>query len=249
MRRESTAALVLRRWPYSEHSLALRLLTPGHGVLSVLAKGAYKPTSGFFGVLDTWALVEVQLGFHEEAEMQNLFAARLLDRMSGLSADPDRLAVAGFAAELAELAAPPGAEAATAFHYLLSQLHELTEGDAPGRRLLLAAAAGLELLGLSPELEAAADPGGEAAWLCVAEGRLLAQGEARPHGPAHRVGGPLLALLRALRAGEAAAVDAARSEDREAALTILGDLLHYHPDRPPRAWDFLRRRRPTAATR
>ena len=54
--------MVLRRWPYSETSQVVRMLTPEHGVLPMLAKGVNKLTSGQAGVLDTWALVEADFG-------------------------------------------------------------------------------------------------------------------------------------------------------------------------------------------
>jgi len=263
VRRQTSPAVVLRRWPYSETSLALRVLTPGSGVMALLAKGAYKPTSGWMGVLDTWALVELEFGGPDGAELLNLYRARLLDRMSGLSADPDRLAVAGLAAELAELAAPPGPEAAAAFHYLLQALHELAEGAEPAAQLLRSLVRGLDLLGLAPVLDPGAegdpaDPEASSAaaaagapeaprWFSAADGGVIPAGSPRPEQASRRILPAQLALLRALRADQPLAAEQADSVDREACLTILGDFLHFHLERPPRAWDFLRRRlHPTA---
>ncbi|MBC8329818.1 MAG: DNA repair protein RecO C-terminal domain-containing protein [Planctomycetes bacterium] len=247
MKGETSPAIVLRRWPFSESSLALRVLTPGHGVVALLAKGAYKPTSGWMGVLDTWALVELEFGGPEEAELKNLYRARLLDRLTGLSAEPDRLAAAALAAELAELAAPPGPEAAAAFHYLLQALHELAGGAEVGAQLLRSVLGGLDLLGLGPVL---ADPAGGAGagdgssrWFSAADGGLMPSGAARPEQTSRRISPAQVELLRSVRAGLPGAAEAADSVDREACLTILGDFLHYHLERPPRAWDFLRRRR------
>ncbi|RMH01373.1 MAG: hypothetical protein D6702_11680 [Planctomycetota bacterium] len=248
MRRRTETALVLRRWPWSEHSLALRVLTPGSGVVPLLAKGVFKPTSGKFGVLDTWALVEIEYGGPDDAELLNLYRCRLLDRMSGLSADPERLIVAAVAAELAELAAPP--EPAASFHYLLETLHHLANGEPTEAAALRAALAGLDLLGLGPVLEAGPDPPAAGRrWFAAAEGGLLPAGSPRPAGACRSISPAELALLRAVRAGDRTAAAEADSAVRRACLTILGDFLHYHLERPPRAWAFLVRRRPTAAAR
>lgn len=247
MKRELSAAIVLRRWPYSEHSLALRVLTPGRGELPVLAKGVYKPTSGCMGVLDTWALVEIEYGQPKGAEMANLYRARLLDRMSGLGRDPDRLAAAALAAELAELAAPPGPEAAAAFAWLLGSLRELDAGCPLEPFLVRAVLGGLDLLGLAPVLEeeegVVADGPPRVRWFSAADGGVLPASALRPAAASRLIQPAQLELLRAIRAGVPDAAEQADAADREACLTILGDFLLYHLERPPRAWEILRRRR------
>ena len=45
-------AVLLRRHPYGESSLVVHVLTREHGRVALLAKGAYRPTSRYFGVLD-----------------------------------------------------------------------------------------------------------------------------------------------------------------------------------------------------
>ena len=102
----SSVAIVLRRWPYSESSLIFRALTPQLGTISVLAKGVQKLKSGKIGVIDTWALVELDLSRRPKAEMFNLVGCQLLDRMGGLSTDVQLLNVAGILTELAEVGAP-----------------------------------------------------------------------------------------------------------------------------------------------
>ena len=128
MRRRRCPAIVLRRWPYSENSLVVRALTPDVGTISLMAKGVNRLKSGSLGILDTWALVEVEFGGPDGAEMQNLYSCRLLDRMSGLSADQHRLAAAGVLAELAELGSPPGQSSAALFLWLQHNLEQLADG-------------------------------------------------------------------------------------------------------------------------
>jgi DNA repair protein RecO (recombination protein O) len=55
----SGRALVLRRTPYGESSLVVQLLTEHEGRVHVLAKGAYRPTSRYFAVLDLFDTLEL----------------------------------------------------------------------------------------------------------------------------------------------------------------------------------------------
>ena len=63
------AALVLRRFPYGESSLLVHLLTPGHGRISAIAKGAYRPSSGFWGVLDLFDTLRVRASFSRQKKL------------------------------------------------------------------------------------------------------------------------------------------------------------------------------------
>ncbi len=48
----SSRALLLKRTPYGESSLVVHALTPGHGRVELIAKGAHRLKSRFSGVLD-----------------------------------------------------------------------------------------------------------------------------------------------------------------------------------------------------
>jgi len=230
---------VLRRWPYSESSLAIRVLTPAHGTLSMLAKGAYKPKSGMMGVLDTWTLAEVEFGSPEGAEMQTIYQARLIDRMSGISLQTDRLAAAGVLSELAELAAPPGQESTDAFLFLLQQLQALAGKQALTPLMCSALLQILDLLGLSPRL-LTDRPSDEMLWFDFENGGVLEAGSKRPNGHAILINKATLSMLQASREDPKATIKA-KDEEFEEALTILGQFLHFHLERPPRAWDALRK--------
>lgn len=243
MPRLRTPAIVLRRWPYSETSLTLRALTPELGTVGLMAKGVQKLTSGSFGVLDTWAVVELDCGGADDAELLNLYHARLLDRLSGLDGDPERLAAAAVLAELAEEAAPPGQPAPAIFLWLadaLRALAALPAGADPAPTLVQALLRGLRLLGLDPRLHAAEDgaASGQIEWFSPAAGGLV-RAAARPHEHARRARPAVLALLRDAAAGTMPA----HSDAWDEALTMLGEFLHYHLERPPRAWPLLQERR------
>jgi len=244
-------AIVLRRWPFSETSLTLRLLTPEHGTLSLLGKGVNKLGSGSFAVLDTWALVEIEFGGREGAELLDLYSARLLDRNSGLERDPERLAAAAVLAEIAEDAAPPGQASQEIFEWLRRALAALatqpTEQD-PASVVVPALMRGLFLLGLDPTLEAEPAATGDRRWFSP-EGGGLIYAPARPHAHARLLSSRVHALLRRLAGAELAEApkpqeEAARdSEPWDESLTILVEFLHYHAERAPRAWPLLQERR------
>ncbi len=234
-----TPAIVLRRWPYSEHSLVLRVLTPELGTIGLLAKGVQKLKSGALGVLDTWAVVELECGGPEGAELLNLYHVSLLDRLSGLDGDPERLAAAGALAELAEEAAPPGQAAPEIFLWLADSLRALAAlppGADPAPALVQALLRGLRLLGLDPRLETAAGDGAD--WFSPAAGGLV-RAASRPHEHARRIRPEALALLRGMADGGAAPA----SGPWDDCLTMLGEFLHYHMERPLRAWPLLQERR------
>lgn len=243
MNRSTSLAVVLRRWPYSENSQVVHLLTPETGLQPVLAKGVHKLTSGRAGVLDTFSLVRVATSQRRESDLRLLLEAELLDRFPGLSRRVDALNAAGLLAELAELAAPTEQPSGPVFLFLVSCLQELDAGaDVPSllaRRIFEA----LGLLGLQPDLGPAslAAP----AWFSIAAGRLLDPTEPRPDGPAVRIDPDQHAALR--RYAAAGAQDArADASSTDACLTMLGRFLAYHLERPPRAWQALEARRAPA---
>jgi DNA repair protein RecO len=243
VKRHRCPAIVLRRWPYSENSLVVRALTPDVGTISLLAKGVNKLKSGSLGILDTWALVELEFGGPEGAEMQNLYHCRLLDRMSGLSADRERLAASGVLAELAELGSPPGQSAAALFLWLQDNLEQLADGARTHSLLLAALLKGLSELGLQPDLDLPPDaPTQVQMWFSPASGGLVVPRDGRrPDLHARRISPTTLAVLRQLR-GEPQKHATAELGEVEQCLTILGEFLHYHLERPPKAWHMLHRR-------
>jgi len=227
-------ALVLRRWPYSESSLTLRLLTPELGTVPVLAKGVNKLKSGSLGVLDTWALVEVEIGGPDDREMLDLYRVTLLDRMAGISTSRERLAAAAVLGELGEEAAPPGMPAPRVFLWLQEALQRLAEDPAPRHSLLVALLGGLDLLGLTPRLDPG--PGDEPVWFAPATGGAL-RSATRPADHARRIAPAALERMKEAQAGQKG--QDAPCEEVDACLTILGDFLHYHLERPLRAWRAL----------
>jgi DNA repair protein RecO len=246
VKRRQSLAIVLRRWPYSENSLVIHALTPEEGVLSMLAKGVNKLKSGNFGVLDTYALVRVQYGARDGQEMYNLYSTELVDRFAGLSCEVDRLSAAALLAELAELAAPAGSPSQGVFIYLTEALEELAQTVNLAPFLIRKLIQALDLLGLKPDFGSLPGPDqGGSTWFSLAAGGVLEPGTARPDGQSFRLDPSLhQALIQAQTSPQK--LEQLNRRQLEDCLTILGEFLGYHLERPPRAWQVLQERRLTA---
>ncbi len=68
----STPAIVLHAFPYGESSKIVRLATPGHGVLSAIAKGAQRNKSKFGARLQPLSDGIAQLYIKPNRELQTL---------------------------------------------------------------------------------------------------------------------------------------------------------------------------------
>lgn len=160
-------ALVLRRFPYGESSLIVHVLTPGEGRVALLAKGAYRTSSGFFAVFDLFDTLDLRWSAHRGQELGLVTRASVHTRRAGLAGDLARYRVGLGLLELAHLTGREGHEETALFRWLEGGLELLAAGKAaPG---LVAVAADLTLLranGLEPALTACAScaaPGAERA--------------------------------------------------------------------------------------
>lgn len=205
-------ALILRRFPYGESSLVLHALTPAHGRVAWLAKGAYRPSSGFFAVFDLFDTLEVRWSARPHQELGLVTRATLVTRRAGLAHDLPRYRVALALLELAHLTGREEHEERALFRWLEQGLDLLAAGRVgAGLVRLSAQLALLRANGLEPALEACASCGTVAterarstAFSFALGGRLCARcaGEARARGrsleelPAGllRVAGSLAAL-------------------------------------------------------
>jgi len=199
-------ALVLKRSPYGESSLVLRLLTPGHGAVAVIAKGAYRPKSAYCGVFDLFDTLEVDWSPARHGGLGSASAAGVVIRRRGLTEDLGRYRTALSMLELADLAAQPGHTETELFALLERWLDHLAAGTlAPGLALVAFDLAFLQNLGLAPAFEACAACGTAAPFdrkaatvpFAVGAGGVLCArcaGEAQASG--RRVGALPMNLLR-----------------------------------------------------
>jgi DNA repair protein RecO (recombination protein O) len=93
-------SIILQAFPYSETSKILRLLTPSHGVQSVLAKGARRPRSRYGGVLEPFTDGVASFYFRETRDLHNLAEFELVRPRQGLGGDLVRFGAASLIAEI-----------------------------------------------------------------------------------------------------------------------------------------------------
>jgi DNA repair protein RecO (recombination protein O) len=95
-----TEAIVLQAFAYSETSKVLRLLTPEHGVVSALARGALRPRSQYGGILEPFTEGTARFYLKEGRELQTLGGFELGRSRQALGRDLVRFGAASLLAEL-----------------------------------------------------------------------------------------------------------------------------------------------------
>ncbi len=157
-------ALLLKRYPFSESSLVAHLCTRDHGRVHLLAKGAYRPTSRYFAVLDLLDTLEIEWDHVPRRDLANLRAGTISMRRRAIPDDRSRWFAANGMLELAEMASRPAHPDPALFDLLESGLNELESRKSPADVVLVAfELAYLGVLGLSPALLDCAACGGAAA--------------------------------------------------------------------------------------
>lgn len=147
-------ALILRRFAYGETSLVLHALTPSFGRVHLLAKGAYRPGSRYYCVLDLFDTLELEWSHAPGRELDTLRAGDLARRRRAVSEDLARYRAGLAALELAGLAAQEGQALRELFASLELALDRLATGRvAPGLVLCTFELDFLAELGLAPALE------------------------------------------------------------------------------------------------
>lgn len=121
MRPIRTQAIVLRRTNYGEADRILQLLTPDHGKLSVIAKGARREKSKLAGGIELFAVCEVSV-MPGRGDMGTLTGARLKTFYSHIIEEYDRLQF-GYEA-IRQVANAAEAVDDSAFYELLRQTFE-----------------------------------------------------------------------------------------------------------------------------
>ncbi len=89
MRQQVTSAIILRRTDYGEADRILLLLTPGHGKLSLLAKGVRRVKSKLAGGIELFSVSEVTF-IKGRGELGTLVSTRLIKHYGQIVADLSR---------------------------------------------------------------------------------------------------------------------------------------------------------------
>lgn len=93
-------AVILQTHVYSETSKILRLLTPEHGVVSVIARGALRARSRYGGVLEPFTYGVATYYFKDGRELQTLSEFELTRSGQGLGRDLIRFGASSLLVEL-----------------------------------------------------------------------------------------------------------------------------------------------------
>ena len=158
----TTDATVLQAFPYSETSKILRLLTPGHGVQSVIAKGARRPKSRYGGILEPFTDGVAAFYHREHRDLHNLSDFELGRPRQRLGRDLVRFGAASLLAEIVLRTASqqPAPEVFAHVRASLSALEEAPEGAVEPVALARAWSL-IATLGFGPALDQCVGCGGD----------------------------------------------------------------------------------------
>ena len=152
--------LVLRRFRYGESSLVVHLLTPRYGRVAALAKGAYRPKSATFGLLDLFDTLQLSWTGGSGSGLAVVRGGDLTVRRRRISSDLERYRAGLAILELARLGAREGHEEADLFALASRSLDLLQDTEAPPALVSVSFdLAFLELAGLAPALSSCASCG------------------------------------------------------------------------------------------
>jgi DNA repair protein RecO (recombination protein O) len=152
--------VVLHAFPYGETSKIVRLATPGHGVLSAIAKGAMRPRSPFGARLQVLSQGTAQVYLKHTRDLQTLAGFDVAAERGSLARDLERFAAASVVAELV-LRCSPADPQPRVFAVLSAGLNRLSA--APVEDLGAVGLASIwwmiSMLGFSPSLDRCARDG------------------------------------------------------------------------------------------
>lgn len=249
----SDRGVLLRRTAYGESSLVVQVLTPRFGRVHLLAKGAYRPTSRYFAVLDLFDTLELQWSVRGGADLGLLREASISVRRRHLTDDLGAYGGALSALELAEIAARPGQPDPALFQLVEDALYGLEQGTRTGEWSATLVSVVFELrflqnLGITPALADCAACGGPAptvrgdrvAFSAGAGGRLCQAHAAEARASGRRVGTLPAAVLEAAQTLASSSPRSPRPTDLpqeliERVRDFAGRFLDYHLETRPKS--------------
>ncbi|MBN1517585.1 DNA repair protein RecO [Candidatus Sumerlaeota bacterium] len=237
-----TEAIILNSSDYRESTLLLTLLTPEHGRVRLIARGAKRATSRNRGRVEPLSRVEAQYSIRKPDELGTLRESRVLDSADCVRGDLLKYAAAQLAAEFADRAVHGGEECRGVYQALASFLSALKDAADPAARLVQGLAELLAELGFEPVVEHCVRCGEArpAESFSVALGGVVCR-ECSVGAPGRRPFNPGLQRILSLmlrRDPALARVKMSSAQTRQLLLTLL-DLAQHHLDLQLRSRDFL----------
>ena len=146
-----TPAIILKRRDFNEADRLLTILTPGHGKLDVIAKGARKPTGSRTGHVELFTRADMLI--HSGRDFGIVAQAQMAAPYLRLREDLQLGAYASYAAELADRFTSSGEEDhGRSFKLLDDTLERLCGDDDPRLTILYYEMHLLDAAGFRPEL-------------------------------------------------------------------------------------------------
>jgi recombinational DNA repair protein (RecF pathway) len=149
-----TTGTVLAIHPWSRTSHVVAWLTPDHGVVSTLVKGAVRAKSALPGQYDLFYTCDLIYYARASGDLHPLREATPSALRDALRGRWRETSIAGYASSLVRDLAPPGAEASDWFDFLETLLDALAADSPPAppaARLVEAEMGILRLAGLAPD--------------------------------------------------------------------------------------------------
>jgi len=149
----STEALVLRSRDFSEHDRILTLLSREEGVITAFANGVRNIKSKLAAGCGTFTYARFEL--RKKRDTYTVASAEPIELFYGLRTDMQKLALAGYFAQLAQSFVTDGGEAAAYLRLILNSLYLLEHDKRPPELLKpLFELRTLSLVGFMPDLVA-----------------------------------------------------------------------------------------------
>jgi DNA repair protein RecO (recombination protein O) len=240
----STEGVVIRHHNLGEADRIVTLLTPGHGILRAVARGARKPNSKLGGHLDL--VRRVSISATAGRSLDSISQAETLNSFTSLKDDLDLLAQAFYLCELTEKFAAEGAPASGVYQMLVEALPLLASSQQSD---LFARWYEMRLLhanGSRPEIQQCVDCGGpleqENHVFSALRGGIVCPG-CRPSGSDRLLPVSVTAvkMLRFLQRSDPGELGRLRlgDADRHQVERVLRDQVHHATDRSVRASQFV----------
>lgn len=144
--------IVLRRSLFSETSCVVHWLTPDHGRMATLIKGAFRPRAGFQGQFDSFCTSEVLFYHRAHGDVHIVREVTALKPRSAFRRDWRATACASYLTDLVARASPPEAPHPEAYYLLDALLDDLALHGSSASLVFWAELKLLHALGLAPRL-------------------------------------------------------------------------------------------------
>ncbi len=157
MNPENTAAILLRRFPYSETSVIVTWLSREAGLLKTIVKGARRPKSAFAARLDLFFHADISFARSRRSDLHTLREISLRETFEGLRKHYRRVQAAAYFVELLEIVTEPEAEVGELYDLMLRALRFLDQNDPDRHSIVHFERELVRLLGFGPH-ETDVDP-------------------------------------------------------------------------------------------